>query len=172
MTLPVWKQRRPAGQYGTDDTYRLAAVWLAVCATVADWGGAAGRFREFLPDTVQYTLVDGTLQTDQWPIILADLRTYRRPSDGILLRHVLDNTVEWIPVLTNALIACQQRLVVITFTPDATQTHVVKVKAGYPITHFHPRDLRTAMGPWLRHEEQVHTSHPERVYYLERPCAS
>lgn len=154
-------------QYGAPDTYRLAADWLKGCSAVADWGGAQGYFRTCLPSYVPYTLVDGTAQaTDQ---VLADLRTYREPSDGILLRHVLDNTHEWRPILANALQAFRRRMVVVTYTPDAPVTRRVERKNGWPEWLFNPDDLRRAMGDLRVRDEAVQTTHPERVFYLERP---
>ena len=163
-------------RYGAADTYRLAADWLQTCPTVADWGGGTGFFRPFLPNSVRYTRVDGTQQPDRMARaltgndvqVLADLTTYREPSDGILLRHVLDNTDEWQPILANALTAFRQRLVVVTYTPAATMTTVVRHEHGWPVRHFDHEDLIGAMGSLLVRFAFVPTSHPERVYYLER----
>ncbi len=167
VTLVPWRASLQHPQYGTADTYRLAATWLQHCPTVADWGGSTGFFGTCLPASVQYTIVDGTQQVAGQ--VLADLATYQEPSDGILLRHVLDATPEWDVVLRNALAACRQRLVVVTHTPPAAETAIVHVKSGWPIWHFNPADLRAIMGTWLVSDEAVITSHPEHVYYLERP---
>lgn len=153
-------------QYATADTYRLAADWLKDCQTVADWGGGRGHFRSFLPPSVEYTLVDGTLQsTDQ---VLAELCDYRVPSAGILLRHVLDSTQAFEPILQNALEACQQRMVIVTFL-DGPLTFPNSRKHGWTYWHTSPEDLRAAIGPWLVRDEAVQTTHAERVYYLQRP---
>jgi hypothetical protein len=166
VTAKPWGPTLQHASYGADETYRLAADWLRDCPTVADWGGGAGYFGRFLPELVQYTVVDGTEQGDGQ--VLADLTTYHEPSDGILLRHVLDNTPDWQPILHNALAAFRQRLVVITFTPSAPTTHIARVKSGWPIWSFNPDDLMLAMGALLVRFEFVPTSHPERVYFLER----
>lgn len=159
-------------QYGATDTYYLAAEWLKDCATVADWGGASGFFGSFLDGRTKYTVVDGTLQNvGRADHVLADLADYRESSDGILLRHVLDNTHEWEPILTNALQAFRRRMVVVTFTPAATVTTRFPHRNGWPYWHFKPDDLRRAMGDLLVRDEAVPTTHPERVYYMERPCA-
>lgn len=153
-------------QYATADTYQRAAAWLKDCPTVADWGGARGHFRSYLPASAVYTLVDGTLQAaDQ---VLADLMEYCEPSAGILLRHVLDSTQLWEPILQNALKACLFRLVVVTFL-DGDRTFPQHRKHGWTYWHTRPDDLRTAMGVWLVRDEAVPTTHAERVYYLERP---
>ncbi|MEO8678157.1 MAG: hypothetical protein ABI665_03870 [Vicinamibacterales bacterium] len=159
-------------QYGAPETYRLAAAWLKDCQTIADWGGAAGFFGSFLEHGRDYTVVDGTEQADVFaPRVLANLTEYRAPSDGILLRHVLDNTPDWQPILANALAAFRRRMVIVTFTPDAPVTRRIDRKNGWPIWTFNPDDLRRAIGPCLVRDEAVPTTHPERVYYLEKPCA-
>jgi len=167
-TPTAWGLNLQHAQYGTDDTYQLAANWLEDCATVADWGGGAGYFREFLRPDQSYTCVDGTAYSAQ--TVLADLTTWRQVADGILLRHVLDQSEQWRAMLQNALTSCRHRLVVVTFTPDATWTHRAKVKSGWPVMHFDPSDLRQVMGAWLVGEWSMKTSHPERIYYLERPA--
>lgn len=152
--------------YGDRHTYERAAAWLSPCTTVADWGGGGGIFRKFLPPTVRYINVDGTAQVDGQ--VLADLNAYREPSDGILLRHVLDNTPDWHAVLRNALAAFHKRLAIVTYTPDASETVEVRREGGWPVRYFNPDDLRAEMAPWLVSEEQVTNRHPERIYYLER----
>jgi hypothetical protein len=75
-------------------------------------------------------------------------------------------------VLANAVESFQRRMVVVTFTPDAPVTSLAKFKSGWPVWHFNPEDVRKRMGYFLVREEQVHVTHPERIYYLERKCAS
>lgn len=153
-------------RYGAVDTYGLAAAWLQDCPTVADWGGGAGWFRTFLPPTVAYTLVDGTQQAEGQ--VLADLDTYHEPSDGILLRHVVDNTPHGLAILRNALAAFRHRLVVITYTPGAAVSAIAHDDHGWPVWHLNHEELMDAMGDWLVRFEFVPTTQPERVYYVER----
>lgn len=173
VTHLPWRTNLQHEVYGTGDTYRLAAEWLKDCPEVADWGAASCHFHRYLPTTCKYIPVDGTLQC---PLdvgqVVADLATYRTPTDGILLRHVLDMTDRWADVLRNAVASARRRLVVVTFTPDAEQTHLHKMKSGWPVWHFNPNDLRDIMGARLVREHAVQTTHPERVYYVEVPCAS
>ena len=166
VTAAPWAGGLQHAKYGSMDTYRLAADWLKDCPTVADWGGGGGFFGTLLPAAVRYTVVDGTQQGDRQ--ILADLVHYRDPSDGILLRHVLDINANWRAVLQNAIAAFRQRLVVITFTPAAAETGVVKVKSGWPVHQFRTEDLVQEMGPLLVEHIDVPTTHPERAYLLER----
>lgn len=159
--------------YGSVTTYRRVAQWVGGCHDVADWGASTGFLRHFLPATVRYLPVDGTLQAPEgWAQMLVDLRTYTQPSEAIVLRHVLDNTFDWQAILTNALAAFQKRMAIVTFTRDAAVTHLAKVKSGWPVWRFNPDDLRRPMGSLLVGEEQVRETHPERIYYLERAsCA-
>lgn len=166
VTPKPWTPGLQHSMYATADTYRLAAEWLRACPSVADWGGGSGYFKTFLPSDVQYTLVDGTAQTtDQ---VLADLTKYDQPTDGILIRHVLDINADWRIILHNALRAFRQRMVVITYTPAVEQTTYIRHKSGWPIHHFSPADLVSAMGPHFVKSELVETTHPERLFYLER----
>lgn len=173
VTPMPWKALLQHPVYGERETYRCAADWLEPCRVVADWGGAQGHLAEYLAPSCGYLRVDGTLQSRPGTCqILADLANFHERTEGIALRHVLDMTEEWLAVLRNALRAFTRRLVVVTFTPDVPVTQLVKRKSGWPLWHFNPDDLRAEMGPLLVREQVVQTSHPERVYYLERPCAS
>lgn len=152
--------------YGTPETYNVAADWLRRCAAVADWGGGFGAFGNHLPPSVAYTVVDGTQQAEGQ--VLADLMTYREPSDGILLRHVLEHVQDWRLVLANAMVACQSRLVLVTFTPAAVHTHIAKQKSGWPVWHFNPDDLIATFGVHLSRAFPIETTHPEHVYLVEK----
>lgn len=166
VTPAPWKASLQHPLYATEDTYRLAADWLKDCPTVADWGGSTGFFGSCLPPSVEYTVVDGTVQlTDQ---VLADLLTYREPSDGILLRHVLEINVEWRTILRNALSAFRQRMVVITHTPSDTPTTYVKHKSGWPIHNLNTDDVMEEMGHSLVRVMAFKSSHPETVYFAEK----
>jgi hypothetical protein len=171
-TVSPWHEKTlQHPSYGSEETYRLAAHWMRPCSEVADWGGSAGYLRRFLDPGTRYHVVDGTAQCEGTTV--ADLANYREPADGIVLRHVLDNTPEWERVLANALAAFRTRLAIVTFTPDAPVTTIGKMKSGWPVWHFNPADLIALMGSALVAFEEVRVTHPERVFYLERrPCAS
>src|SRR5574338_486435 len=162
VTPQPWSARLQHPMYATAETYQRAAAWLRDCGDVADWGGGPGLLGSFLPASVRYTIVDGTLQhTEQ---TLVDLEHYREPADGILIRHVLDINLGWRDILDNAVQAFRRRLVVVTFTPDRDASTVIKFKSGWPIIEFNPDDLRERMRPFLVREDMVMTTHPERVY--------
>lgn len=171
VTPEPWRNNLQHRIFATVETYQKAAEWLKDCATVADWGGGQGFFGTLLPASCRYTIVDGTVQSTEQ--VLADLATYRVESDGILIRHVLDGTPDWRAVLNNALASFRQRLVLVTYTKDAVQpVEPVKIKSGWPVQRFNPDFLRSLLQPYLVSDCRVRSSHPERVYYLERPCAS
>ena len=154
--------------YGDHETYRLAALWMESCAAVDDWGGGFGVLRQFLKAGTAYRLIDGTAHgaVD----VLTDLRAWRESADGIVLRHVLDCTQDWQLVLANAIMAFRKRLVVVTYTPDAAATGVVRKDKGFwPLRRFNPGDLRQMMGTLLVQDYPLYTTHPERVYFLEKP---
>lgn len=167
VTPQPWHARLQHARYATDATYELAAAWVGGCKTVADWGGGPGYLRRYLSPETDYVCVDGTEQAGG-PHVLADLTTYRVQSEGIVLRHVLDMTEDWEAILRNALAAFTQRMVVVTFTPDVPETRLTKLKSGWPLRAFNPGDLRRLMAPWLMLEDVVETTHPERIYFLER----
>lgn len=168
---PPWPRRRE--KYGTDDTYMLASEWLYDCPTVADWGGANGYCCQYFPLTCRYHVVDGTYQ-DFNPTIVADLRKYCGKSAGILLRHVVDNTLHWQEVLRNAVASFEHRMVVVTFTPAVAETTMIDKRwgpgkrPGYPYWHFNHDDLRREMAGLIHSEHCLQTTHPERLYFLER----
>lgn len=164
MTTLQWPKPNKK-RYGQDLSYELAADWLKGCAEVADWGCGGGRFKTFLPASVRYIGIDGTPQ--QAASVIADLAVCSRPSDGILLRHVVDNTPAWRSVLRNAMASFTRRLVVVTYTPDVNITRIDRVESGWPVWHFNPSDLREEMG-LARKREIMTPAAPERVYLLER----
>ena len=132
----------------------------------ADWGGSTGYFGTLVPSECAYHVVDGTMQVTEQT--LADLRTYRQPADGVLLRHVLELNDDWRAILDNALASFDRRMVVVLHTPHASPAMSVKVKSGWPIWHLDYEELRDLMGVHLVRDESVQTTHPEHVFYLER----
>jgi len=168
VTPSAWAGGLVHDAYGAPDTYRLAADWLCGCGAVADWGGAGGAFGAYLPPSVEYSVVDGTDQGGPRHV-LADLSSYRAPSEGILIRHALELNTNWRVILWNALVSFRRRMVVVTFTGDVHETRILKRKSGWPLHAFNPDDVRREMGALLVHDEDVITTHPERIYYLERP---
>lgn len=178
VTAIPWEADVKGSVYGPVDSYKEAAEWLEPCRDIADWGGGPGHFKAHLhfPMETQYTLVDGTEQDTPDLIlgdrrVLADLADYHQPSDGILLRHVLEMTHDWKQVLTNAVKAFRRRMVIVTFTPHVRRTHLHTHYLTWPVYHFnHEVDLIPVLTPYLKKVVgiQVRKSLPERVYCLEK----
>jgi hypothetical protein len=167
-----WITKVQGPRYGTDHTYQMAAEWLwPACRTVADWGGCQGYAERYLPPPIRYWVVDGTASRQPWPKdwVVANLADYAVPSEGILLRHVLEMTEDWAAVLENAVKAFTKRMVVVTFTPQARKTWLAKHHLTWPVFHFnHKKDLIPRMEPYLKDMKYIQTTQPERVYYLEK----
>src|SRR3954447_20891825 len=85
--------------YGDVMSYRLAAEWLASCASIADWGCGKGAFRGFV-DADRYVGFDGS--STPFADRVVDLTDFGYASDGILLRHVIEHDYEWRKILHNA----------------------------------------------------------------------
>jgi hypothetical protein len=101
--------------YGDEHSYRLAAEWLAPCATVADWGCGTGGFRGFVYPDQDYVGFDGSATPFADEIV--DLAAFRFETEGVLLRHVLEHNLRWRNVLTNAAASFTSRLALVLFTP-------------------------------------------------------
>lgn len=113
-------QRRP---YGPTYTYLLAEEWLAGLH-VEDWGCGYARFKDFHKGG--YVGVDGTAG---WADHVADLTTHRNPTEGLLLRHVLEHNHDWRAILRNAIASFTKRMVLVIFTPDSGIRNSEKVLA-------------------------------------------
>lgn len=168
MTATVLEWPKPGKKrYGEDPSYRLGAAWLRDCAEVADWGCGGGRLRHFLPPGIRYVGIDGTPQPAA--SIVADLAALSRPSEGIMLRHVVDNTPAWRSVLRAAVASFTRRLAVVTYTPDAMGPSFVDHEdpGGWPVWHLSPKEVREEMGALLVRDALTGVG-PERIYFLER----
>lgn len=126
---------KPFG-YSPSVAFRVGADWLADCATVADWGCGGGLLREHVPST-RYVGVDGshTSAVD----VVADLEVYRMPSDGVFMRNVLEHNEQWEQVLTNALAAFRQRMVLVLFTPwhdGPDDAHLIQFEKRYEVPTY------------------------------------
>lgn len=117
---PWWRDAEPS-PLGPEDSYVLGAAWLRGLRT-SDWGCGTGWSRRYFPDDL-WTGVDGTGGARQ-KVIIADLATYREPSEGIFMRHVLKHNEDWRTVLANALQSFQKRMFLAIFTAPVPTTRV------------------------------------------------
>lgn len=138
--------------WGPDTTYERGFAFLRDCGTVQDWGCGTGYGRKFAAG--RYTGVDGC---GPFADVIADLRHYRSPSDGIFIRHVLEHNHEWPLILANAVASAGQRLVLILFTPLGDETKVIGRTGEIPDISFRREDLTAFLSAFDVSEEHVVT---------------
>ena len=154
--------------YGDDVTYRKGMAFLDGHGTIEDWGCGTGYARRFVARS-PYRAVDGSpsLGVDH----VADLRTYRSDADCIFMRHVLEHNADWRRVLDNALASFRRRMVLVVFTPFASETTEIGSWQGIPDLSLRKDELlATFVGLDVR-EEVVDSNTEylrEHVFYLER----
>lgn len=126
--------------YGDTVTYGQGARWLSDCSRVADWGCGKGWMRRFV-DPDRYLGIDGS--ASPFADVVADLRSYRQPSPGVFLRHVLEHNRDWRTVLDNACASATERLFLVLFTPlvDVTTEIAFAEDPGVPDIAFALGDL-------------------------------
>ena len=177
-----WIARRQSNgrKMGGSLTYLLAAEFFSVgVGRVEDWGGGLGAFRNFLPEWVEYVVVDGT--ESPYSDRVEDLELYTSQVDGILLRHVLGHNDEWKTILTNAISSFQRNICLIFFTPwSDDETKVISTsKLGrhtIPVISFRRQDVEDCIesfpGVQYRLVENIHSPKSEfkveHIYYIER----
>lgn len=170
MIAPQFPPHAP--QYGALDTYRVAAQWLDGHGDVYDWG-CGQRFAERFFSRSRYIGIDGCFDGSA----NCDLALLDTGCDSILMRHVLEHNVAgaWRVILENAVRSFRQRMALVTFTPFARETHVLKTEhyatGSLPYLSFCKDDLVAVMGPHLVADYPVPTTHPEHVFLLEKSCA-
>lgn len=155
--------------YCDTETYRIGAEWLAGLR-VADWGCGKGWMRRFVPPELYYA-VDGskTPFADEY----ADLATYRRQSEGVFMRHVLEHDWRWELILDNALAAFTRRMCLVLFTPPsegATFDMEWEPDPGVPNLSFAPADIEKRLGhvTWTKRTAGGAKYGPETLYMIER----
>lgn len=165
---------QPPTPYGGDESYDLAAAFLGNCYVIEDRGCGTGYFAARYPDR-GIVGVDGT----KTPAVafVTDLTSYRRKTDGILLRHVLEHNHDWPMILFNALADFKRGMVLILCTPLDLRTGNVghHPKTDTPIYSFSERDLATQ---FLAHDgliwrrQTIHSPQTmcgvETLFYFDR----
>ena len=165
-----WPYGHQQIRFGRDDiTYQKAAEFLDIeDSLVADWGCGTTYFRRFIRNA-RYVGIDGS--ASPWCNVVADLRTYRGYSDGILLRHVLEHNVDWKRILRNAL-RHAPRVVVVIFTPFRRTTRVIDMTWGVvPTLSFKKADLCAAFTRPFLEEGPLATRTQygiEHIFYVGR----
>lgn len=101
--------------FGGGDTYHMAAEWLRECETVGDWGCGKGAFRPFVREPQKYFGFDGSATPFAHQIV--DLADFRFPTEGLLMRHVIEHDYRWRDILINADRSYTHRMMIVLFTP-------------------------------------------------------
>jgi len=126
--------------YGSTETYRIGADFLADCETVEDWGCGKGFMRTLI-DPARYRGIDGS--ETRFADEVVDLVGYRSSVDGVFIRHVLEHDWRWAQILSNAVESAQRKLVLVLFTPMVDVTHEIawNEDPGVPDISFALSDL-------------------------------
>jgi hypothetical protein len=156
--------------YGSSDTYKLGAEWLAGCDLIEDWGCGKGFLRTLVPKD-RYRGIDGT--DSRFCDDVVDLTEYTSSVQGVFMRHVLEHNREWAKVLDNAVASFTKRMVLILFTPAVAETHEIGHvdEIGVPDIAFAEADLVEHFGDamWTVEERPTQTYYgAERIFRLER----
>lgn len=134
MSAGKWDYSHGPRVYGPNASYLEAAKLLDRDGwTVADWGCGCCAAKKYF-HRAKYIGIDGS---PGFAERVADLREYREPSDGILLRHVLEHNYDWPSILRNALASARKRVVIVLFLSMKRHTELYAIdQNGIPALHI------------------------------------
>ena len=163
----AWPEPKP---YGSTDTYEKGMAWLdGECNVIADWGCGLTWAKQYATRS-EYWGVDGS-SNNPFADELADLRKYKKPSDGIFMRHVLEHNAEWQDILANAVASFRKRFVLIMFTPFSETTRPNNPGHLTLDISFRREDLLAFLEPFAVSEEHLQTDTQygsEHIFYVAR----
>lgn len=150
-------------RYGDDASYLKAAAWLDD-GEVEDWGGGPGYAKQFFHHG--YKLVDGTRHDGV--DVVTNLAIYRSNTHGILLRHVIEHSMDWKLILGNAIASCQ-KLALVIFTPFGDETRVIATNPnGSPDISFSWNELTGMLGSYSSESIKSDTQYGgETIFYVQ-----
>jgi hypothetical protein len=154
--------------YGDETSYRKGMEFLDGHGTIEDWGCGTAFAKRFAAKS-PYIGIDGSASrfTDK----VADLRSYTSDIDCIFMRHVLEHNRDWKPILTNAIRSFRRRMVLVIFTPFASETRQIAVWSGIPDIAFQKDELTRFFGHLQYSEESLRTKtqyNTEHIFYIEK----
>lgn len=160
--------------YSESPAFEMGADWLADCDTIADWGCGGGLFSRHIPAD-RYIGVDGS-QTGAVTVV-ADLATYREPSDGVFMRNVLEHNYDWATILDNALAAFRQRMALTVYTPwhdgpEPSSEILFEDAYGVPLLSFRRDALEARMAgvTYELHDVEAGSYYGlDHVYLISKP---
>lgn len=126
----VYKANKGRIVEGDDTTLKIAADIMSDCDLVEDWGSGWGGFKNYLQSHQKYRGIDGSknLYTD----LVFELESYRSyDADGILIRHVLENNVQWAKILENAVNSYKHKLCIVISTPMILKTKIISKQINF-----------------------------------------
>jgi hypothetical protein len=111
-----------AFRYSDTETYQIGADYLRDCKVIEDWGCGAGNFRNYInninnvdSNSIRYIGLDGS--NTPFAEHKVDLAFYHSTTEGIFMRHVLENNYNWRKILLNAIDSFTNRMILVIFTP-------------------------------------------------------
>ena len=141
--------------YGGSASYHLAAIFLADCKEVEDWGCGFGTFKRFCVSSV-YRGLDGSKSPSADAVV--DLRQYTSDVEGILLRHVLEhNPIGWRQIFLNALKSFSKKMVLVIYTPFGDVTRNIRRRS--------PPDISAPVALSFRKEDIVSYITPDVSWF-------
>lgn len=163
--------------YGDTTTYELAAEWLAPCQIVGDWGCGKGGFKTYVHSPRTYFGFDGS--DTPFASLIVDLASFQFPTEGVLLRHVIEHDYRWNQILRNAHDSFTKRMVVVLFTPmiDSDRPEVKEIayqqlgaNGGVPDLSFSLAAIEQAAPGYVRETTVASATQygTETVLYYER----
>lgn len=167
-----YKDVKTMGSANGQETYKMAADFLADMSEVEDWGSGTGGFKRFYKG--KYIGIDGSVT----PFVdkIVDLRTYKSEVDGIIMRHVLEHNYDWEKVLAGAVSSFKKKFCLVIFTPFVKETHEIahnkKHGVDVPDIAFSKKDIeRFFKGLKWKLQKNLKTKtgyRVEHVYYVKR----
>lgn len=163
--LPYMVERE---QEQPNNSYMMAARWLDGCGPlVRDWGCGFGYARKFFIKS-RYEGVDAwNKMADR----CVDLRLFSEPSEGILIRYVLEHNWDWEIILRNAMASFTKRMVVIITIPLNDENETLHL--GNDLISIPKNKLLWILRDNLVKQETIQRPCPpphsvESIFYLEQ----
>jgi SAM-dependent methyltransferase len=154
--------------YGGENSYRRGMAFLDGHGVIEDWGCGTAYAKRFLTKS-RYVGVDGS--PSPYVDRVADLQTYESRTDCIFMRHVLEHNWGWRSVLENAVRSFQRRMVLIIFTPLATDEQKIGDNDGIPDLSLSREEVIGFFRHLVFTEESFESDTEygrEHVFYIEK----
>lgn len=160
--------------FADTETYAIGARFLEGLK-VEDWGCGKGWMREFIPPG-RYRGIDGS--RSPFADAIVDLAEYRSTTEAVFMRHVIEHDWRWPQILANAVASFTHRMVLVLFTPMASETHDMEWEPdpGVPNISFAAVDIERVIrttapdATFLSAPAGGAKYGPETVYLIAKPA--